>query len=77
MDDDLAEGDRRPVDEVHGQPGWNVRFFDLLPSHVCCWHGAAGTGGYTDWEMAQLYQGGRLSDTTFMRGGSVVDNPFG
>jgi hypothetical protein len=39
--------------------------------------GAAGTGGYTDWEMAQLYQGGRLSDTTFMRGGSVVDNPFG
>jgi hypothetical protein len=23
-----------------------------------------------------LYQCGRLSDTTFMRGGSVVDNPF-
>jgi hypothetical protein len=38
--------------------------------------GAAGVGGYTDWEMAQLFQGGRLSDATFVRGGSVVPNPW-
>jgi hypothetical protein len=39
--------------------------------------GAAGTGGYTDWEMAQLYQGGRLPGVTFVRGGQVVESPFG
>ncbi|AZI57857.1 hypothetical protein EH165_06525 [Nakamurella antarctica] len=39
--------------------------------------GANSSVGYTDWEMAQLYGGGRLSDTTFMRGGVVVENPFG
>jgi hypothetical protein len=39
--------------------------------------GASGAGGYTDWEMAQLYGGGRLPGVTFVRGGSVVDNPFG
>jgi len=38
--------------------------------------GAAGTGGYTDWELAQLYQAGRLGDTTFVSGGSVIPNPF-
>lgn len=38
--------------------------------------GAGGAGSYTDWEMAQLFQGGRLADTTFMRAGSVVENPF-
>jgi hypothetical protein len=38
--------------------------------------GASGAGGYTDWEMAQLFQGGRLSDVTFVRGGSVVENPW-
>lgn len=38
--------------------------------------GTAGTGGYTDWELAQLYQAGRLGDTTFVSGGSVVPNPF-
>lgn len=39
--------------------------------------GASGAGGYTDWEVAQLYEGGRLPGVTFVRGGSVVDNPFG
>jgi len=39
--------------------------------------GAGGAGGYTDWEMAQLFEGGRLADTTFVRGGQVVNNPFG
>lgn len=38
--------------------------------------GAAGTGGYTDWEMAQLYGGGRLPDVTFLRGGVEVLNPW-
>jgi Skp family chaperone for outer membrane proteins len=38
--------------------------------------GVAGAGGYTGWEMAQLYPAGRLGDTTFLRGGSVVENPF-
>jgi hypothetical protein len=39
--------------------------------------GATSAGKLTEWEMAQLYQGGRLADTTFVRGGQVVDNPFG
>lgn len=39
--------------------------------------GLGGAGSYTDWEMAQLYQGGRLADTTLVRGGQVVENPFG
>lgn len=30
----------------------------------------------TNWEMAQLYQAGRLKDATFMEGGKVVPNPF-
>jgi hypothetical protein len=30
----------------------------------------------TNWEMAQLYQGGRLKDVTFMEGNKVVPNPF-
>jgi hypothetical protein len=30
----------------------------------------------TNWELAQLYQGGRLKDATFVQGGKVVDNPF-
>ena len=38
---------------------------------------ASGAGGATDWEMAQLFQGGRLGDVTFVRGGSVVPNPWG
>lgn len=38
--------------------------------------GDSGAGGYTDWEMAQLFQGGRLPDVTFVRGGSVVENPW-
>lgn len=38
--------------------------------------GAGGAGGYTDWEMAQLYQAGRLADTTFVRGGVTIPNPF-
>lgn len=38
---------------------------------------ANGTSGWaTDWELSQLYQAGRLGDTTFVRGGSVVENPF-
>ena len=38
--------------------------------------GASGAGGYTDWEMAQLFQGGRLPDVTFVRGGVPVENPW-
>lgn len=38
---------------------------------------AASAHLYLPGEMAQLYQGGRLPDTTFVRGGQVVDNPFG
>jgi hypothetical protein len=38
--------------------------------------GASGAGGYTDWEMTQLYQAGRLGDTTLVRGGVPVENPF-
>jgi hypothetical protein len=39
--------------------------------------GASGMGSATDWELSQLYQGGRLADTTFVRGGVSVPNPFG
>lgn len=38
--------------------------------------GASGAGGATDWEMAQLFQGGRLPDVTFLRGGTPVENPW-
>lgn len=38
--------------------------------------GATPVGKLTEWEMTQLYQGGRLGDVTFMRGGSVVPNPW-
>lgn len=39
--------------------------------------GAGGAGGYTDWEMAQLFEGGRLADTTLVRGGQVVKTRSG
>ena len=38
--------------------------------------GASGAGGATDWELSLLHQHGRLADTTFVRGGKVVENPF-
>jgi RHS repeat-associated protein len=38
--------------------------------------GATPLGKLTEWEMTQLFQAGRLETTTFMRGGSVVPNPF-
>ena len=31
---------------------------------------------YTEWEIAQLYQAGRLGEATLMQGGKVVPNPF-
>jgi hypothetical protein len=31
---------------------------------------------FTNWEISLLYRNGRLGDTTFYRGGSVVPNPF-
>lgn len=38
---------------------------------------AVGRNGWaTDWEMAQLLEGGRLPDVTFMRGGVIVENPW-
>jgi hypothetical protein len=38
---------------------------------------AAGGTGYTDWELSQLYQAGRLPDVTFVRGdGSMIANPW-
>jgi hypothetical protein len=39
--------------------------------------GAAGTGGYTDWEMAQLFAGARLPGVNFVAGGIPIENPFG
>lgn len=39
--------------------------------------GLGGTGGYTDWEISQLYQSGRLSDATLWSGGRTIPNPFG
>jgi hypothetical protein len=38
--------------------------------------GATPTGKLSEWEVAQLYQGGRLGDVTFMRGGPAVPNPW-
>jgi hypothetical protein len=38
--------------------------------------GLGGAGSYIDWELAQLYQGGRLGDVTFVKGGVPVPNPF-
>ena len=38
--------------------------------------GAAPSAHLTEWEMATLYQAGRLPDVTFVRAGEVVDNPF-
>jgi len=38
--------------------------------------GATPVGKLTEWEMTQLYKGGRLGDVTFMRGDSVVPNPW-
>jgi hypothetical protein len=35
-----------------------------------------GSPGYTDWEMTQLYNTGRLTDVTFYERGAVVANPF-
>lgn len=39
--------------------------------------GATPLGRLTEWGMSQLFQAQRLETTTFMRGGSVVPNPFG
>jgi RHS repeat-associated protein len=39
--------------------------------------GATGVGSATDWEMAQLFQSGRLADINFLRGGAPVANPWG
>jgi hypothetical protein len=39
--------------------------------------GAAGTGSFTDWEMAQLFAGSRLPDVNFVGGGIPIENPFG
>ena len=37
--------------------------------------GAAGTGGATDWELAMLYQSGRLETATFLdEAGNVIEN---
>jgi hypothetical protein len=38
--------------------------------------GLAGRGQPLDWELAQLYQAGRLPTVTFYSGGSAVENPF-
>ena len=39
--------------------------------------GLGSAGGHTDWELAQLYQAGRLGDVTFVNGaGAVLANPF-
>lgn len=38
--------------------------------------GAGKKGWATDWEMLQLQQGAGLPDVTFVRGGSVVPNPW-
>ncbi|MDB5337684.1 MAG: hypothetical protein JWN70_3303 [Planctomycetaceae bacterium] len=40
--------------------------------------GAVGPrlGGYTDWDMSELFQGGQSADTTFVRGDVPVENPF-
>jgi hypothetical protein len=34
-------------------------------------------GGYTNWELGQLYQSGRLPTVNFMQGGKIIANPFG
>jgi RHS repeat-associated protein len=34
-------------------------------------------GGYTNWELGQLYQAGRLPSVNFVQGGKLVANPFG
>jgi hypothetical protein len=39
--------------------------------------GLGGSGTPFDWEMAQLYSNDRLGSVSFLRGGSVVNNPFG
>jgi RHS repeat-associated protein len=35
-----------------------------------------GWGGFTDWELHQLQQSGRLSEVNFFLGGNAVPNPF-
>jgi hypothetical protein len=37
---------------------------------------ATGVGGATDWEIAQLYQSGRLGGVNLVEGGAAVPNPF-
>jgi hypothetical protein len=58
---------------LDGVPGASVR--TQVMSVVQ--RGASGAGAPFDWEMAQLYQAGRLSGVTFVQGGKVVANPFG
>ena len=38
--------------------------------------GAGPRATATNWEMAQLHQGGRLKDVTFMEGNKVIPSPF-
>ena len=35
-----------------------------------------GWGGFTDWELHQLQQSGRLGEVNFFQGGKAVSNPF-
>jgi RHS repeat-associated protein len=39
--------------------------------------GLAGVGGYTDWEIGQLYQAGRLGSIDLYTGGQYIANPLG
>ena len=38
--------------------------------------GATPHGGYTDWEMAHVYDERQLRDTNFVRGGTIIENPW-
>lgn len=38
---------------------------------------ASGAGSPFDWELAQLYQSGRLSTTELFENGAAISNPFG
>lgn len=33
-------------------------------------------GGYTNWELGQLYQAGRLGEVNFIQNGQFTENPF-
>jgi len=43
---------------------------------VAASRGGGAAGKLTEQEMAMLYEGSRLPDVTFVRGGRVVSNPF-